>query len=127
MRLLLDTQALLWWLLGDPRLGPLADAAIGNPQADVHVSGVSAVEIVIKQAKGRLDVPGDLPGQLGTNGFIELPMTVRHGLAVADLPMHHADPFDRMLIAQARTERLTLVTSDRAISAYDVNILNAAA
>ncbi|MGH3611777.1 MAG: type II toxin-antitoxin system VapC family toxin [Pseudonocardia sp.] len=125
MRLLLDTHALLWWLFGLPRLGPAARAAIVDPVAEVFVSGVSAAEIAIKQAKGRLDAPDDLPAQLAANGFTELRLSVLHGLAVAELPSHHGDPFDRMLVAQARVEGLTLVTADRAMDAYDVAILPA--
>ncbi|MBC8091793.1 MAG: type II toxin-antitoxin system VapC family toxin [Pseudonocardia sp.] len=126
MRLLLDTHALLWWLGELPRLGAAARIEIGSPASEVHVSAVTATEISIKQAIGKLDAPDDLPEQLSLNGFSELPLTVRHGLAVAELPLLHGDPFDRMLIAQARVEGLTLVTADRKISAYDVPILSAA-
>lgn len=102
MRLLLDTNALLWWLFGLPRLGPAARAATATaPAASVHVSSVSAVEISIKQALGRLEAPEDRLGQVTANGFTELPLRIRRGLAAAELPRHHTDPFDRMLIAQA--------------------------
>lgn len=124
-RLLLDTNALLWWIADFPMLGPRARAAIADPHSEVSVSAISAVEISIKQSTGKLRVPDDLAGRLSADGFTELPFTVRHGVAVAGLPMHHRDPFDRMLIAQARLEGLTLVTSDRVISAYDVPQLSA--
>lgn len=125
MKLLLDTHALLWWLFELPQLGETARAEIGSPVSKVHVSAVSATEISIKQASGKMEAPDDLPAQLAINSFAELPLSVRHGLAVAELPPHHGDPFDRMLVAQARVEGLTLVTSDRKISAYDVPILSA--
>lgn len=125
MRLLLDTHALLWWLFELPQLGSTARAAIGSPASEVYVSAVSATEISIKRATGKLDAPDDLPEQLVINSFVELPLSVRHGLAVGELPPHHGDPFDRMLISQARVEGLTLVTADRKLSAYDVPILSA--
>lgn len=127
MRLLLDTHVLLWWLFKVPRLGPAAQAAVGSPASEVHVSAVSAGEIAMKQVLGKLEAPDDLPAQLAANGFAELRLTVGHGLAVAELPLHHKDPFDRFLVAQARVEGLTLVTADRAICAYDVPILLATA
>lgn len=124
-RLLLDTNTLLWWLFALPQLGPQSRARIMDVESEVLVSAVSAVEISIKQTTGKLQAPDDLVGQLAASGFDELPFTVRHGVAVAGLPMHHRDPFDRMLIAQARSEGLTLLTSDRVISAYDIPQLSA--
>lgn len=123
MRLLLDTHSLLWWLGELPQLGPVARAEISKPGATVYVSAVSSAEISIKQAVGKLQAPSDLAGQLVVNGFTELPFTIAHGLAVAKLPLHHRDPFDRMLIAQAQTEGLTLVTADRQIAGYDISVL----
>lgn len=125
MRLLLDTHALLWWLGAIPRLGPVARAAISSPASEVFVSAVSAGEIAIKKARGKLEAPDDLSGQIDAHGFTELTLTVRHGLAVAELPAHHGDPFDRFLLAQARVEGLTLVTVDRWMTAYEVPILSA--
>lgn len=125
MRLLLDTHALLWWLFRLPHLGQRAAAAIEDPSSDVHVSAVSAAEIEIKRAIGKMDAPSDLDVQVKQDGFVDLPFTIRHGIALRDLAMHHRDPFDRMLIAQARAEGLTLVTSDRAMRAYDVPIMSA--
>ncbi|MGH3544991.1 MAG: type II toxin-antitoxin system VapC family toxin [Mycobacteriales bacterium] len=125
MRLLLDTQALLWWLGQLPQLGPEARRAIGRPDASVYVSAVSACEISIKHAKGKLQAPDDLAAQVAANDFIELPLTLHHGLELAQLPAHHGDPFDRMLVAQTRVEGLTLVTSDRVLDSYRVPILPA--
>ncbi len=123
MRLLLDTHVVLWWLGRSRRLGPDAQAAISNPTSEVHVSGLSAGEIAIKKSLGRLDAPDDLPEQLAAHGFAELPLTIRHGLALAELPLHHRDPFDRLLVAQAQLEGLTIVTRDRTFDAYDVQVL----
>jgi PIN domain nuclease of toxin-antitoxin system len=125
VRLLLDTHALLWWLGEMPRLGTGAREAISNPTNDVHVSGVTAGEVEIKRALGKLDAPFDLLEQVEKSAFTELGFTLRHGSAMRELPLHHKDPFDRMLVAQARVEGLTLVTADRAMSAYDVPILPA--
>ena len=125
MRLLLDTNALLWWLGRSPRLGSSARAAIASPASEVRVSGLTVAEIEIKRALGKLETPDDLQAQLDRHAFAELPLTVRHAMGLRDLPLHHRDPFDRMLIAQARVEGLTFVTADRAMSAYDVPILPA--
>lgn len=125
MKLLLDTNALLWWLFRLPQLGKQATAAIQDPGSEVYVSALSAGEIEIKRAIGKMDGPHDLPHQVERHGFTELAFTLKHGSAMRELPLHHRDPFDRMLIAQARVEGLTLVTADRAMSAYDVPILPA--
>ncbi len=125
MRLLLDTHALLWWL-EDERLGPAAAAAVRDPDSDVLASAASAWEIAIKARLGKLDAPSDLRDSLHEAQIRELCVTVEHGLAAGALPLHHADPFDRMLVAQARLERLTLVTNDPAMAAYDVALLAAA-
>lgn len=119
MRLLLDTSVLIWWLEESPRLGKEAREAITG-EYEVMVSAVSAFEIAAKVAIGKLRTPGDLAAQIVAQEMIELPITVRHGLAVGQLPLHHRDPFDRLLIAQARCEELTIITSDPAFAAYDV-------
>jgi PIN domain nuclease of toxin-antitoxin system len=124
VNLLLDTNVLIWWLEESPRLGKQAREAI-TEEPEVVVSAVSAVEIAAKAAIGKLRVPGDLVEQIAEQAMVELPMTVRHGLAVGQLPLHHRDPFDRLLIAQARCEGLTIVTADRAFAAYDVPIMPA--
>lgn len=124
MRLLLDTHALLWWL-ADEGLAADARAAIAAGDNQVLVSAASAWEIAIKRALGRLSAPEDLLDQLAASGFDHLPIALRHALAVSDLPAHHRDPFDRMLIAQAMVEGLTVVTRDRRFSAYPVAVLPA--
>jgi PIN domain nuclease of toxin-antitoxin system len=123
-RLLLDTNALLWWLADDgERLGAVARDRIADPDAAVYVSAISSTEIAIKQSIGKLRAPDDLADQVEANGFIELPLLIRHGSTLATLPCHHRDPFDRMLLAQASSEGLTLITGDRALAAYDVPLI----
>ncbi|MDQ2880690.1 MAG: type II toxin-antitoxin system VapC family toxin [Actinomycetota bacterium] len=124
MRLLLDTNVLIWWLAESPRLSKETRDAI-TAEPEVIVSAVSAFEIAVKSAIGKLRVPGDLEVQTVEQAMTELPVTVRHGLAVGQLPMHHRDPFDRLLIAQAQCEGLTIITADRAFAAYDVPIMAA--
>lgn len=125
--LLLDTHVVLWWLDGATRLGADTRTAIEKPDNYVAVSSITAFEIATKKKLGKLRVPDDLATQLEANAFDELPVTVGHGLAAGDLPPHHRDPFDRLLIAQARLENLTLVTADRSLADYDVPILDAEA
>jgi PIN domain nuclease of toxin-antitoxin system len=115
VRLLLDTHALLWTLLERHRLSATASAAIEEKASEIYVSAVSAWEIEIKRASGKLRLPDGFEAALEMQDFTALPVTMRHAHAVELLPRHHRDPFDRMLIAQAEVEQLTLVTSDRAI------------
>ncbi len=124
MRLLLDSHAFLCWLADDPTLHPTARWAIAEPDAVVHVSAATVLEIAIKAALGRIDVGGaDIVAEIAANGFDELPITGRHAALAGALPRLHDDPFDRMLIAQARLQGLTLVTRDKAFEAYDISIL----
>ncbi|WP_255686828.1 type II toxin-antitoxin system VapC family toxin [Pseudonocardia sp. TRM90224] len=125
MRLLLDTHVLLWWLGDNGKIGPVTLAAIRNPTTDVFVSAVSSAEISIKKVSGKLEAPDDLPEQVVGNGFTELPLTIEHGRVLADVPRLHGDPFDRLLVAQAQAEQLMLVTADRAMRSYDVQIMAA--
>lgn len=122
MRLLLDTHALLWWL-ADAGLTDQARDAIADPDNLVMVSAVSAWEISIKKALGKLSAPDDLERQVDENGFAPLPISIAHGLAAGQLPRHHDDPFDRMLVAQAFREGLTIVTHDQRFSDYNVALL----
>jgi PIN domain nuclease of toxin-antitoxin system len=126
VRFLLDTHTFLWWLSDDPTLSPGARAAMTDPTALVHVSAATVWEIAIKAHLGRLDTGGaDMAHEILANGFLELPMTARHAHTAGWLPRHHDDPFDRMLIAQAQIEALTLVTRDAAFRSYDVALLAA--
>ena len=126
MQLLLDTHAFLWWLDADRALGPAARAAIEDDDNLVMVSAATGLEIAIKRALGKLDAP-DVELAAAGEGFGELPITIAHAVASAELPAHHRDPFDRLLVAQARLESLTLVTADTAIGRYDVATLDASA
>jgi PIN domain nuclease of toxin-antitoxin system len=118
--LLLDTHVLLWWLADDPRLTPAVREAMADPTSTVPVSAVTAWEMAIKAALGKLTVPDGLTRQLTQEGFTELPVTLEDGLAAGALPRHHSDPFDRMLIAQATRRRFVVVTADRRFADYDV-------
>ena len=126
MRLLLDTHAFLWWIGDDPRLSRRAAALIADGANQVHVSAASAWEIVVKKGLGRVEVPEPidrfLVAQLETNAFLPLPIHVRHALGLAALPDIHRDPFDRILVAQAVAENLSLVTGDRMLGRYPVTV-----
>ncbi len=125
MNLLLDTHVLLWVATRDPRLGSAAAESIRDGARLVFVSAASAWEIAIKRALGKLDAPADLGAVLRAYRFTPLDVTIDHGLGVEALPPLHRDPFDRMLVAQARTEGLTLVSNDARLAAYDVAYLSA--
>ena len=124
MRLLLDTHVLLWWL-ADIDLSAEARQAIADPSNDVAISAASAWEIAIKRALNKLSAPDDLAAQVENSGFTALPIHISHALAAGALPRHHDDPFDRMLIAQAKIEGLTLTTRDERFAAYGVPLLAA--
>jgi PIN domain nuclease of toxin-antitoxin system len=124
LRLLLDTHILLWWLAENPKLSITARARIAEAEI-VCVSAASVWEMAIKVSTGKLRAPNDLEKQLQRHGFVQLSVSVNHALGVATLPRHHTDPFDRMLIAQASFESLTLVTADPQLAAYGVPILQA--
>lgn len=123
MTLLLDTHILLWWLDGNAILPSPAVEAIADPDTTVVVSAATAWEIAIKKAVGRLEAPDDLLEALEVNDFETLAITADHALAAGELPGHHADPFDRMLIAQAHAEGLTVVSVDSRFVDYDVQLL----
>jgi len=124
VRLLLDTHALLWWL-ADEDLTTQARDAIADPANLVVVSAASAWEISIKRALGKLAAPDDLEQQVQEGGFSPLPISIAHALAAGQLARHHEDPFDRMLIAQALAEGLTIVTRDKRFNDYGVPLLSA--
>jgi PIN domain nuclease of toxin-antitoxin system len=123
VRLLLDTHILLWWLSDDPLLPAPARGAISSPDLEVVVSAAAIWEIAIKKAVGRLDAPDDLLEVLTTSDFETLEITASHALLAGGLAPHHSDPFDRMMIAQARAENLTLVSVDERFPQYDVELL----
>lgn len=124
MKLLLDTHAFLFWTTDDPRLPTAARNAIGNPDLLVFLSAASAWEVAIKRAKGRLRTSFDnIMDEAARHRFVELPMTAAHAERAAALPSHHDDPFDRMLVAQALTEGLVLVSGDAVMPRYDARLL----
>ena len=125
LRLLLDTCVLLWALEDNPRLSRKARQLIVEPSNEVYVSAASAWEMAIKSARGQLNAPDNLTEELVKAKFTELQITIAHGEQAARLPMIHGDPFDRMLIAQAQVEDLTLITSDSKIPQYEVEVLGA--
>ena len=123
MRILLDTHMLLWWLGNDPRLPDAIGTAMNDGTNEVLVSSISVAEISIKTSLGKLRAPHDLLAQLRAASMISLPFTTDHAIALRELPLHHRDPFDRMLVAQATTEGMTLASRDASIALYDVDIL----
>jgi PIN domain nuclease of toxin-antitoxin system len=123
-RLLLDTHVLLWWLRGSADLSDDVKERI-NTELEVYVSSVSVWELSIKKASGKLELPDNLGEWIERGGLSELPVYLRHAEIAGRLPMIHRDPFDRMLIAQALVERLTLVTRDGLIHQYDVPTMKA--
>ncbi len=120
MKLLLDTHILLWWLAADRRLPVRGREAIAAADNLVFISAVSGWEIAIKKAIGKLNAPDNLAGMLAENQFLELPLRLAHAEQLARLPDIHQDPFDRMLVAQAMQENLTLVTHDPQLTRYPV-------
>jgi PIN domain nuclease of toxin-antitoxin system len=125
LSLLLDTHALIWWLNEEPKLSRAAQVAIADIRTVVFVSAASVWEVSIKQSRGKLNAPSDLVHQIEANRFEPLPITVAHAYAAGSLPRHHNDPFDRMLVAQALAEGLTIVTRDERIARYGVPTLAA--
>jgi len=123
MNYLIDTHVFLW-MLGEPkRLKPSVISIIENPDHVVYVSAISAVEIAIKRTLGKLVAPDHLAAEIPKRGLLELPLKYAHGEQMQKLELHHQDPFDRMLIAQAIHEKLILITHDRKLEPYDVKIL----
>jgi PIN domain nuclease of toxin-antitoxin system len=123
LKLLLDTQAFLWWMSGSSRLPHGAKEAISDPTNQVLFSVASAWEISIKRALGKLQAPEDLAGAIETESFDLLGIEFSHIAALDRLEHHHRDPFDRMLIAQSQVERATLVSGDAIFQRYGADIL----
>lgn len=127
MRVLLDTHAFLWWDLDDVRLSDTARAIIADSSIEVVVSAASIWEVAIKAGKGRIDLPSDLDAyvedRLSRYRWVALPIDERHAVRAAGLPMIHTDPFDRMLVAQAQLEVVPILTTDAALTRYDVETI----
>ena len=124
MKVLLDTHILLWWLADDRRLSKMARTVIADPANELFVSVVSLWELVIKTASGKLKVSlAEVSAVLKEGDYSVLPVHERHVLSLAGLPPHHADPFDRMLMAQALADSLRLLTQDRVLARYGAPVL----
>ncbi|HET6448785.1 MAG TPA: type II toxin-antitoxin system VapC family toxin [Conexibacter sp.] len=127
LRLLLDSHVLVWFATADRALAADVSAAIRDDDTVAAVSVASVWELEIKRAKGMLELPQDVGAQLSAADFDLLDVTLAHVVCAAELPPYHRDPFDRLLVAQARTEQFTLVTADGAVKRYDVPVMRARA
>jgi PIN domain nuclease of toxin-antitoxin system len=125
MNYLLDTHVLLWWLDDNPALSGNARKVISNAANLIFVSAAVIWEIRIKETLGKLEIPKDFQSVLKEQPFDMLDITAEHAHAIGDLPMIHRDPFDRMLVAQTKIEKLTLVTRDSHLRKYNIPILDA--
>ena len=121
-RVLVDTHALLWWLSDDAALSPAARETLADPANEPLVSAASVWEIAIKRSLGKLTAPDDLPDLIFDEGFSWLPITALHAWQVRELPNHHRDPFDRLLVAQALSEQLPVITADTRFTDYGVEV-----
>jgi len=124
VRILLDSHVALWWLDGSAALGPQSRELIEHAD-DAVFSVVTPWELGIKRALGKLTMPDGLADELETGGFRSLSISTQHAERAPILPAHHRDPFDRMLVAQAQLEALTLVTADQILGSYDVEVFDA--
>jgi PIN domain nuclease of toxin-antitoxin system len=124
MRFLLDTHAFLWFVLNDSQLSPKALQLIVEPAHNILISPASYWELAIKVSLGKYQIPGSfqvwMEQQIAANAFQILPITIAHTATVTTLPFHHRDPFDRLLIAQALTEKIVIVSADRVFDSYSV-------
>jgi PIN domain nuclease of toxin-antitoxin system len=127
VRVLLDTHSFLWWVHGDDRVSDTAREIISDEDNEIFFSVASAWEIAIKAGVGKLDIPRGperfIARHTKLNDFAVLPIDLRHALGVYELPDHHRDPFDRMLVAQARAEEIPVLTSDPEIARYPVETM----
>lgn len=127
MKCLLDTHAFIWLITEDPKLSPAACDCIFDGRTSLYLSSASVWEIVIKCTIGKLRLPGHpqafISRQLVTNSIEELPITFKHAFHLQQLPDHHKDPFDRMLVAQAISEKLPIITIDPIIAQYPVKTI----
>lgn len=125
MRYLIDTNIFIWWMEKNKRLSKNLFNLLNNPQNQIFLSVASVWEIVIKKAKKKLKTPKDVEGGVKASGFVAINIEMLHVLGIEKLPIHHNDPFDRIIISQAKAEDLTLVTSDNKIWKYDLRLLKA--
>lgn len=124
MKYLLDTHVFLWWVLDEPQISPTCRRIISDGANTIYFSAASAWEIAIKAQIGKLHLPNApeiyVPDRLARNGMTALPITMDHALYTSTLPLHHRDPFDRVLVAQSRLEELPILTADSLIVQYEV-------
>ena len=129
MRVLLDTHCWLWMTSAPERFSSAARALVEDTRNELFLSAASSWEIAIKYALGKLPLPAPpaayVPSRMAVTGVMALAVEHSHALEVAGLPLHHADPFDRLLVAQARVEGLSLLTADPQLAAYEVELLRA--
>ncbi|MDD4889611.1 MAG: type II toxin-antitoxin system VapC family toxin [Phycisphaerae bacterium] len=127
MRILLDTHAFVWFVSDFKRLSDRALTAMKDPGNELLLSTASAWEIAIKATVGKMNVATPvhafIPKHLAANRILPLPVELSHAMRTADLPLHHRDPFDRLLIAQAQVERIPIISADRQFAKYDVEVL----
>lgn len=127
MKFLLDTHAFLWWVIDDIQLSEHAKEIIGNSDNQIFLSAASGWEIAIKSRIGRLKLPRPIGGfiieQMSENAIDNLSITMSHALQVSELPDHHRDPFDRLLISQAQIENMPILSVDPLIKKYDVEVI----
>lgn len=127
MNCLIDTHAFLWWITDSPRLSERAHTVLGDGRNAVFFSAASGWEIAIKSGLGKLRLPDDparyIPDQLRKNNVEPLPVQLYHTLHVSSLPLHHRDPFDRLLVSQSILEKLPILTSDEVFQAYEVETI----
>ena len=127
MKVLIDTHTFLWWCMDDEQLSSHAREIIADGRNEIYLSAASAWEIAIKVARGRLTLPEKpavyVSGRMSQHRFLSLPIQMSHATHVYNLPLHHADPFDRLLIAQSQLETLPLVTKDENIQRYDLETI----
>lgn len=122
-RYLLDTHIFIWWMEKSKKLSMVLYNFLNDPDKYIVLSTASVWEMVIKNKRGKLNLPEDLRSDLEKSGFGILNIDLSHILKVGELPFFHHDPFDRLLVAQAKVENLTLITSDEKIQKYDLSIL----
>lgn len=123
MKFLLDTHTLIWWLTNDATLSEKARKVIANPDNLIFVSAASAWEIAIKKQIGKLNAPDDLEAQIEQKDFQQLPINISHAAYIEKLPLHHNDPFDRIIIAQAICEKMKIITRDKKFVAYQIEVV----
>ena len=130
MKILLDTQCWLWWIAAPEKLSQSARRRIADKRNIVYLSAASSWEIAIKYSIGKLPLPESptqfIPKRLARDAITALPIQIAHTLHVADLPRHHKDPFDRILISQSIKEDIPIMTVDKQLEVYEVNIILAA-